>query len=1160
MKKFLQTLVLVFATTMLHAQSTTPTTSDDVKVDKKATVESKCGFVADSTAKSSTGKSVDPFDAYIDCATQMDYKTVWEKLSDTQKDFLVERCMMFEIQNEMGATGEAAMSIADIQAYEKMIKTKCTCIKEGKVFNRTGMSGTCSEEKPKELQRDLFMYTMDQCTKHLDKVDNVCTKGATNGKSETPDAGVWEESCKNDLRYQCYQFLTIPSVFQEPVNPELNKCNFGDQTKIISQQCRSYCYQHNTCVIGEEGAFHSGGGGIGNSAIDPKFKNRKIGNVYLLRKLGMSSCVKGTSFGIESNGTKIVGANPETGEPGKKEYSLYADQSCYAEIAVQYKDPDCGWRPTCEPLPAQQSGQNIPRKGTSTITLRCDGTGVKNMGTNDPTGVYCEAKVPDENAPKVEGIEPLSVLPDDTKIITNVNSVDLISKFGPAKCNPGGNGSPKDYQPKDYRSENRGMGVQVHNGCQADFKVSVNWERKDCTLAGEKTSSDTCCQSLVWDQETKMCNSPNYEPAELEDAAKVKLVGESCKATFPQDARAIADKYMQELGAYDQMFTILNEKADEYFKTIQAERHKAKFDLKAIPPATDSTYDLIKKASEAFWTFKSDMIASRAAYIEATDILKAQLEEFVSIMGANDGKDMSEEQKAKLEKNVFNGSTVQEASTKLSVNMLNDLENAYTKSILADFDRFLIAMYDVEQIGMNIAWTCAHKENCGLNNWLIKNNNTADPGIIDYYLDPVFPLNIGPTGQLLPRIGGVSRVMIPQASMPTFEKALSEKETLRNFVDYSDVSVKELTQESGKEARALQLFRRFSTEFPLRKDSLMNGSEAAKYLEAEINKENKTHLPYYCKAQEDGFEIRTPIGKALEPMRILQVASLLRTYFEEANRGVVGQKPCLAVATEYGNASGVGKTGGGASTVTGSSTGISAETAKLLSAVPNLGANTSFGAALANLGLVNAGKALETSDSANSSALGSGSVSDANKAGNAQAISFKKYKDDKKKKQMAAIDKRKKTHNDKLIGKYVKSMPATIGKSLKARELSSLGKGLFTGSGSGSLNSGTSATGTTNSTSGSAYGSNSGSGYGSGSYGSYGTSGSRSGTSGSATGNGQGTASNSDQNVLQNAINNRDSSGGSDKYKANEDDSIFEVITKAYIRNYDKVNKEKLDK
>jgi hypothetical protein len=70
-----------------------------------------------------------------------------------------------------------------------------------------------------------------------------------------------------------------------------------------------------------------------------------------------------------------------------------------------------------------------------------------------------------------------------------------------------------------------------------------------------------------------MCNSPNYEPAELEEAAKVKLVGESCKATFPQDARAIADKYMQELGAYDQMFTILNEKADEYFKTIQAERH-----------------------------------------------------------------------------------------------------------------------------------------------------------------------------------------------------------------------------------------------------------------------------------------------------------------------------------------------------------------------------------------------------------------------------------------------------------------------------------------------------------------------------------------------------------------------------------------------------------
>jgi hypothetical protein len=341
----------------------------------------------------------------------------------------------------------------------------------------------------------------------------------------------------------------------------------------------------------------------------------------------------------------------------------------------------------------------------------------------------------------------------------------------------------------------------------------------------------------------------------------------------------------------------------------------------------------------------------------------------------------------------------------------------------------------------------------------------------------------------------------------------------------------------------------------------MNGSEAAKYLEAEINKENKTHLPYYCKAQEDGFEIRTPIGKALEPMRIIQVASLLRTYFEEANRGVVGQKPCLAVATEYGNASGVGKSGGGASTVTGSSTGISAETAKLLSAVPNLGANTSFGAALANLGLVNPGKALETSDSANSSALGSGSVSDANKAGNAQAISFKKFKEDKKKKQMAAIDKRKKTHNDKLISKYVKSMPATIGKSLKARELSSLGKGLFTGSGSGSLNSGTSATGSSSTSGSTTTGSNSGYGSGSGSYGSYGSSsGARSGSTGNTSGSGQATNGNPDQNVLQNAINNRDSSGGSDKYKANEDDSIFEVITKAYIRNYDKVNKEKLDK
>lgn len=297
-------LLLLLSTTLLalnlHAAEALP---PDPKVDPKATLDNKCGFVPDSKATSSTGKAVDPLDAYIDCSTQMDYKKVFEGLAQTQKDFLVERCMMFTIQNEMGSGGEAAMSTADIIAYEKLVKAMCTCKLEGKVFDRPStMSGSCTDKKE---DTDLFMYTMNMCTLHLVKSDsNVCSGKPMNPQliSQTPDVGSWEESCKNDLRYQCYQFLTIPSVFQEPMNPELGKCNFADQTRIISQQCRSYCYQHNVCPIGQEDPTAHGNAGAGNSQVDPKYKDRKISNVYLLRKLGMSSCVKGTSFGIESNG------------------------------------------------------------------------------------------------------------------------------------------------------------------------------------------------------------------------------------------------------------------------------------------------------------------------------------------------------------------------------------------------------------------------------------------------------------------------------------------------------------------------------------------------------------------------------------------------------------------------------------------------------------------------------------------------------------------------------------------------------------------------------------------------------------------------------------------------------------------------------------------
>lgn len=1167
-------LVALFALSFISfTHAATTTTTADVSIDANATLDSKCGFVADSKATSSTGKKVDPLDAYIDCATQMDYKLVYDKLSATQKEFLVERCMMFEIQNEMGTGGEASMSTEQIQSYESMIKAKCKCIQEGKIFTRTGMSGSCSAEVPKDPVRDLFMHSMDKCTEHLDKIDNVCTKGATNGQTETPGAGVWEESCKNDLRYQCYQFLTIPSVFQEPVNPVLNKCNFGDQTKIISQQCRSYCYQHNTCAIGAAGSFDGGGGGLGNDAIDPKFKNRKIGNIYLLRKLGMSSCVKGTSFGIESNGPTVPKMS-ETGEPEARVFSLYADQSCYAEIAVQYKDPDCGFRPTCAPLPAQSNGQNLPQSGVTVVTARCDGTGTKNMGKNDPDGVYCEVKVPDSSAPAVPGLEVLSVLPDDTKTITNINSLELIKKFGPAKCNPGGNGSPKDYQPKDYRSEERGMGIQVRKGCQADFKVTVSWVKKLCTMAGEKSNSDTCCQSLVWDRETKTCNSPNFDVPALADVEKVKLKGESCRTNFDAEAATVAAKYMAELGAYDQMFTILNAKADEYFKTIQAENHNAKFDLKALPKAPDATYDMIKKGYDTFWKFKQSMINSRKTYIDATNLVREQLKEFASLIGTTDGKEMTPEQKAKLEKNIFHGSIVQEAATKLSGDMMNDLENAYTQSVVSDFNTFQIEMYDIEQAGLNLAWLCAHKENCTLNNWLIKNNSAEDPAVIDYFLDPIFPSKIGPTGKLLPTIGGVSRILTPSANYVEFENRLSDYDTLKKYFHYTNISTKDLPQLNPKETSALQLFRRFSTELPLRKDSLMKGSSIEKYLDAENNSENKNHLPYYCKAQEDGFEIRVPVGKALEPMRILQISEVLKTYFQETNRGVQIHRPCQSVNAGFGK--GVDVNSASIKAIDGSSAKIGGDmsaTAKLLELMnqnnQDFATGSSFGSAFSQQSMSSFAKSALGSTGKNGTS--GGSIGDAAGAGGRNAISYEKFKEMKKKKQLDSIAKRKISHKDKLIQKHVNSLASSFGKALSKRDLGSVGSSLFRDS-SNSQGSSNNSSGSNKDNSGSASYSNSpnsssgvsGDYYTTSGGGSSGSSGGRSGSYGTSTGGntvgGTAQASGREQSDLQDAIKGRNATKGDDKYKANEDDSIFEVITKAYIRNYDLLDKRKSDK
>lgn len=991
--------------------------------------------------------------------------------------------------------------------------------------------------------------------------------------------GDWGETCKSDLRQQCYEYLKIPTSIQEPLNPVLNKCDFDNQTITIAQNCRSYCYVHNTCPIGVEGTGTNHElGAIGNGAINPKFKARKISNMYLLKQYSSASCLKGSSFGILSNN---AGKKTETGEIVTPDpaNSIFADQSCYGKFAIQYKDPDCGYRPICPILAADGNGQSIPLTGTTIVPIRCDGTAEKNVGTSDLTAVYCEVKVPDVNAANIGEANSQSVAPDISKVVTGINSIEFVNKFGPAKCSSGANGTVRDYEVKDFRAEAKGMGILVRNGCQGDFKVNVNWKKTDCTMAGETTDTDTCCQSLTWDAATRTCMAPDYDPDVLSDTSKVVLTGQNCQAKLGEDVKILVGNYMKELGAYDQLFTMLNDKADEYFKTIQLASSSTKADklnsaklpntpeVSTLPAAPDSTYMIVKKAYEAFWKFKKSMTKSRKDYLDAIATTKAQLDEYATLIGPTDAGTLTNEQKEKLKKNIFAGESVQDAAAAKSIQILNQLEIAYTQSIADDIDKFQVEMDGVKRIGMNLAWLCAHKENCVKNNWLVKNASADNPVILDFLLDPIHSSKIeGPSGKLLATPGGIRKILVPTDKYNQFEKGIRDYDVLNKYLSYEDFTANDIPPLSDKETAALLLYRRFSTEFPLRKDSLMKDSSLATYLDQETNRTNKTPLmPYYCKEQNEGFEIRIPVGKALEPMRILQVSELIKEYFLRLNAGINGQKNCnnielkkkitLNKGVKIGKGGG-GSGGGGTETILGN-TPISQNIANLLG-ITN---ETSFGVALANLSLPNGSAGISTSGvgtQRGSSSGGSGS-------GSSGAISFKDFKDKKNKAQKAAITKRQSSHNDKLIGKHAKSLSASFGGALKKRDIAAIGSGLFNSSGKGSSsledssNNGSTPYGGngSNSTNGLNFGQGASSGFGSrggGAYGGSGGHGSRDGAAGSGAGSGNISAQAGSNGEQGNSSNVPGGSRGSEMYKTNENDSIFEIITKAYIRNYDRID------
>ena len=1062
-------------------------------------------FSSLASAQTTTDGAIDPLDNYIDPATLIDYKTELAKLNGDQQQVLVERCIMFTIQNEMGQSGEDSMSPSEIESYENLIETKCKCIQDGHTWNKeSNVKGQCDNGTPAE--KDILLYTMDQCVDRLKVTDSSCN-------------GTMTDSCLADFRYQCYQYMTQPHEFSEKSNPILNKCDYDDQTKNIKLACRSYCYIRNECDVTQE-----------------EFKNRTIGNVYLLKKKSRSSCVKGSTFGIKDDNT------------------IWVNNSCDGDFAIQYKDPKCGFRPTCAPKP--HITDFIPERGTETIEVACNGEENENGGKQ-----FCKV-VPFKKDKKGKVTDE----PDPLREVTYVTGVKLSKKIGPAKCNPGGNGSAIDYSPRN-KGLAGGWGIETQNFCHGVFQVDVKWQRKLCTLAGQTTDSkDTCCNGLYFDPKDKTCNVPNFEPPALEDEVKIAgmatsiRAGAECNPKIDDEVNALMDKYFFELGNYENLFTLIDGKSDAISSIeVQSEEGEEGSSSSSIEPRS-STYDLTKLLHDTVVRYRTEYKTAFAQFKTAEEYTAAEYKAYINYLLMVDKKENTPEDDKSVEKNMFLGLDVQSAAYK-NQQLSKTFQKAYIKTI-----KDMTALYEFDiskaaHAGQNAVWYCAHNENCSENNWLVRDIKKDE--VVDFLHDPAYPYKVLTIrGKMLPKLAKVNKLLVENSTYTKFEspgsaKGLDQHDVYSKYFSYKTSKDEDNALVKGgglagidKEQEyymTLDLFRKYSHEVPLRENSLISNGD---YLKKTKEGALAGGLPQYCEKQDD-YEVRVPVGKAIEPLRMLQVTGVAKAYYDLISAIYEKNESCLVDvnATHDKNVADLdvnlgldSRLIGGNNTARDKSNGEDTGFIKNVSGTLLGEMSSKYGSAAAGSFMDNLFGKKDSGSSAN--------LNDANTGSNLSAI--KKKEADRVSK---LINKRIKYKKDNALAAYQDSLDSAFGDQLKnkANVFASISPSLRGASGLNSGSKNSSAIGNSgrdqdkkvDGNSGIDWGSRSGSGR-SGGYGSSSNYNSNRGSSGSNSGSGSGSSySNSVQARNNEILDNIDDQ----KYEPNDGDSLFDRVTKRYIKS-----------
>ncbi|PIK15665.1 DUF3011 domain-containing protein [Halobacteriovorax sp. JY17] len=1061
----------------------------------------------------SEGK-IDPLDNYIDPATQIDYKNELSKLNGDQKEVLMERCIMFTIQNEMGQSGEDSMSPSEIESYENLIETKCKCINDGFTWKKeSNMKGQCDNAAPAE--KDLLLYTMDQCVDRLKLSDKSCKDSMT-------------DSCLADFRYQCYQYMTQAHEFSEKSNPILNRCDYDDQTKNIKLECRSYCYIRNECDVTQE-----------------DFKNRKIGNVYLLQKKSRSSCVKGSTYGINDDNT------------------IWVTNSCHGDFAIQYKDPKCGFRPTCTPKP--HITDFIPDGGTQTLEMVCNGEENESGGKQ-----FCKV-----TPFKIDKNGKLTNEPDPMKEVTYVNDLKLSKKLGAAKCNPGGNGSAIDYNPRN-KGLAGGWGIETQNQCNALFKVTVKWQRKLCTLAGQKAESkDTCCNGLYFDPKDKTCNVAPFDPPALADEVNIASMannirsGAECNPKVGDDITELMDKYFFELGNYENLFTLVDGKSDAISSIEVDTAESEESNSSSVVEPRESTYDLTKLLHDTVVRYRTDYQNAFAQFKTAEDYTSDQYKAYINYLLKVDKKENTPEDDKGVEKNMFLGLDVQSAAFK-NQQLTKTYQKAYITTIKEMTANYEADLEKASHAGQNAVWYCAHNENCSENNWLVRDIKKDE--VVDFLHDPAYPYKaLTIRGKPLPKLAKVNKLLLENSVYRKFEftndnsddkKGLDKLGVYASYFDYragaqrinpmmKAAGLAGVDDENQREYyKTLELFRKYSHEVPLRENSLISNGD---YLKKTKEGSLAGGLPLYCEKQDD-YEVRVPIGKAIEPLRMLQITGVAKAYYDLISAVYEKNESCLVdVSAKHDkNVADLDVNLGLDSRLIGGANTAATSKGEDTGFIKNV-SGTLLGAMSSKFGSATAGSFMDNLFGRKDGGAGA-NLNDSNSGSNLSAL----------KKQEAArisklIDKRIKYKKDNALAAYKNSLDAAFGDQLKnkANAFASLSPGLSSGSGLNSGSSNNSALGNSNRgedekkvdpNSGVNWGSSSGSSANYGGFGNSGSSGSNRGGHGSGSNGGSGSGMNYSGNSgsgNQDILDNIDDK----KYEPNDGDSLFDRVTKRYIKS-----------